>query len=80
MTSCFTYTFDVGKGATTGVQMTQKNHYLINGLVPLSEVDHEKLAKGASDYTVKIEHSFIDGLLGAITFGIYTPTTTTITK
>jgi hypothetical protein len=80
LTSCYTYTFDVGNGANTGVETTQKNHYLIAGLVPLSEVDHEKLAKGASDYTVKIEHSFVDGLLNVITFGIYTPTTTTITR
>lgn len=80
LTSCYTYTFDVGSGANTGVQATQKNHYLIGGLVPLSEVDHEKLSKGASDYTVKIEHSFVDGLLNVITFGIYTPTTTTITR
>lgn len=80
LTSCYTYTFDVGNGATSGVQTTQKNHYLIGGLVPLSEVDHAKLSKGASDYTVKIEHSFVDGLLNAITFGIYTPTTTTVTR
>lgn len=80
LTSCYTYTFDVGNGATTGVETTQKNHYLIGGLVPLSEVDHEKLSKGSSDYTVKIEHSFVDGLLNVITFGIYTPTTTTITR
>lgn len=79
-TSCYTYKFDVGKGAQTGVNTVQKNHYLIYGLVPLSEVDHGKLAKGATDYSVKIEHSFVDGLLNAITFGIYTPTTTTVTK
>lgn len=80
LSSCYTYTFDIGKGAQSGIQATQKNHYLIGGLVPLSEVDHEKLAKGAEDYTVKIEHSFVDGLLNVITFGIYTPTTTTITR
>jgi hypothetical protein len=80
LSSCYTYTFDVGKGAQSGITTTQKNHYLINGLVPLSEADHEKLAKGSEDYTVKIEHSFVDGLLNVITFGIYTPTTTTITR
>ncbi len=70
----------MGNGAQSGVQVTGMNHYLIYGLVPLKVSDPNELAGGASDYTVKIEHSFIDGLINAITFGIYTPTTTTVTK
>lgn len=79
-TSCWTNTFNVGNGAQSGVQVTSMNHYLIYGLLPLKVSDPNALAGGASDYTVKIEHSFIDGLINAITFGIYTPTTTTVTK
>lgn len=79
-TSCWTNTFNVGNGSQSGVQVTSMNHYLIYGLVPLKVSDPNELAGGASDYTVKIEHSFIDGLINAITFGIYTPTTTTVTK
>ncbi len=80
LSSCFTLTYDVGRGAQTGVTMTAKNHYLINGLVPLGTSNPTEMAKGMSDYNVKIQHSFIDGLVSAITFGIYSPTTTTITK
>lgn len=38
------------------------------------------MAGDAKDYQVTIEHSFIDGLLNAITGGLYTPTTTTVRK
>lgn len=31
-----------------------------------------------SDYTVTTQHSFLDGLIYALTCGIYTPTTTTV--
>ena len=80
MTSCFTLTYDVGRGAQSGVTTTAKNHYLINGLVPLGTSNPTQMANGASDYTVQVQHSFIDGLVSAITFGIYSPTTTTVTK
>ena len=80
LTSCFTYTYNVGQGAKTGVKVKKMNHYLINGLAPVDVSDPIKMADGATDYTVTIKHSFVDGLINAITFGIYTPTTTIVTK
>jgi hypothetical protein len=79
-TSCYVNTFNVGKGAQTNVSVTKWNHYLIDGLVPLEVSDPTKMAGGAADYTVTIKHSFVNGLLTSITFGIYTPTTTVVTK
>jgi len=78
--SCYTLTYSVGEGAKTGIEVTEKNHYLIYGLAPIKTSDPTKMAGGAKDYTVTIEHSFIDGLLNALTFGIYSPTTTTVKK
>ena len=78
MTSCYTYTFSVGDGAQTGVEVTAKKHYVIYGLAPVSISDPVEMAGGADNFDVKIEHTFVDGLLNAITFGIYTPTTTTV--
>ena len=75
-----TYTLTVGDGPQTGVQVKKMNHYLIYGLAPLNVSDPQELAGDATDYEVKIEHTFIDGLINAITFGIYTPTTTIVTK
>jgi hypothetical protein len=80
LTSCYTYTYSVGNGAQTGVVVKEKNHYLIYGLAPISTSSPTEMAGGAKDYDVKIEHTFVDGLLNAITFGIYNPTTTTVTK
>lgn len=80
ISSCYTYKFDVGEGAQKGITKTEKNHYFIYGLSAGNQSDFKELAGGAEDYSVKIEHSFIDGIINAITFGIYTPTTTTVIK
>jgi hypothetical protein len=80
MTSCFTLTYSVGEGAKTGVVVQEKNHYLIYGLAPIKTSDPTKMAGGAKDYTVTVQHTFVDGLLNAITGGIYSPTTTTVRK
>ena len=70
----------VGQGAQTGVEVKAKNHYLIAGLAPLSTADPQEMADGASDYEVTIQHTFVDGLINALTFGIYSPTTTIVRK
>jgi len=80
MSSCFTYTYTMGSGPQTGMTITEKNHYLIYGLAPLNVSDPVQMAGDSQNYKVTIEHTFIDGLLNAITFGIYSPTTTTVTK
>nr|WP_245564893.1 Bor family protein [Spirosoma panaciterrae] len=80
MTSCFVYNVQVGKGAQGNVQIKQKNHYLIAGLVALKQSDPKAMAGGSVDYTVTLKHSFVDYLLSGITFSIYSPTTTVVTK
>jgi len=80
MTSCYTVKYSVGEGAKTGVEVTEKNHFLIYGLAPIKTSDPTKMAGEVKDYNVKIQHSFIDGLINALTFGLYTPTTTKVTK
>ncbi len=80
LTSCYSYTSVVGNGAQGNSQVSKKNHYIIGGLAPISVSDSKEMAGGAKDYTIKTEQTFIDGLLSALTWGIYTPTTTTVTK
>lgn len=80
LTSCYTLTYSVGEGAKSGIEVKEKNHYLIYGLAPVKTSDPTMMAGEAEDYTVTITHTFIDGLLNGITFGIYTPTTTIVTK
>ena len=80
LTSCYVHEYTIGKGAQTNVKKTKMNHFLINGLAPISTAQPEEMAKGAKDYTVKTRFTFIDYLLSTITYGVYTPTTTTVTK
>jgi predicted small secreted protein len=80
LTSCYTYTTVVGKGAQGNSKVTKWNHYVIYGLAPVGVSDAKQMADGATDYTVTTKHSFINGLIAGITFGIYTPTVTTVTK
>lgn len=80
LTSCYTQTYVVGNGPQKGVETTEKSHYLVYGLAPVKTADPVKMAGDAKDYSVTIQHSFIDGVLNALTFGIYTPTTTKVVK
>jgi hypothetical protein len=80
LTSCYTYTMTVGNGPKSNVEVKKMNHYLIYGLAPVSTADPKVMAAGATDYSVTIKHTFVDGLLNALTWGIYTPTTTIVTK
>lgn len=79
-TSCYTYTTVVGDGAKGNDTVKEWNHYVIYGLAPVGVSDAKAMAGGAEDYTVTVKHSFVNGLIAGITFGIYTPTTTVVTK
>lgn len=80
LASCYSYTTVVGSGAQGNNEITSWNHYVIYGLAPVGVSDSEQMADGAENYTVHTRHSFVNGLLAALTSGIYTPTTTTVTK
>ncbi|MGY5352117.1 Bor family protein [Wenyingzhuangia sp. IMCC45533] len=80
LTSCYVHEYTIGNGAKSSISKTKKNHFVIRGLAPIKTAQPEAMAQGAKDYTVKTRFSFIDTLLNAITYGIYSPTTTTVTK
>jgi hypothetical protein len=80
LTSCYTYTSVVGEGAKGNQEVTEWNHYVIFGLAPVGVSDSKAMAAGATDYEVKTRHTFVNGLVAGLTFGIYTPTTTTVKK
>jgi hypothetical protein len=80
LSSCYCYTSVVGRGAQGHTEVTKWNHYLLYGLAPVGVSDSKSMADGATDYSVFTRQSFVNGLCSAITFGIYTPTTTTVTK
>jgi hypothetical protein len=80
LTSCYTYTSVVGDGAQGSDEVTKWNHYLIYGLAPVGVSDSKEMSGGAENYEVKTRITFVNGLLSGLTFGIYTPSTTTVKK
>lgn len=78
LTSCYSYTTVVGTGAQGDEEKKELNHYLVFGLAPVNISDSKKMAAGQENYTVTTSKSFINGLLAAVTFGFYTPTTTIV--
>ena len=78
--SCYSYTSVVGNGAQGNTKVTKWNHYVIYGLAPVGVSNSKQMADGAENYTVHTRQSFLNGLVSAITYGLYTPTTTTVTK
>lgn len=80
LTSCLSYTSVVGEGAKGNVEVTKWNHYVLFGLFPVSRSDSREMAGGAKSYTINTTYTFWNGLIAGLTFGIYLPTTTTVTK
>jgi predicted small secreted protein len=80
LTSCYSYTSVVGTGAQGNNETTNWNHYVLYGLAPVAVSDSKEMTGGAENYTVYTRQSFVNGFISAITGGIYTPTTTTVTK
>jgi hypothetical protein len=78
--SCYVHQNVVGDGAQKGLIETSKQHNFIYGLASGKTPDTQKMAKDSKDYEVKTYHSFIDGLINAITFGIYNPTTVEVKR
>ena len=80
LTSCYSYTTVVGTGGTGQQEVTEWNHYVVYGLAPIDVSDPSTMNGDADNYTVHTRHTFINGLVASLTFGIYTPTTTTVTR
>lgn len=55
---------------------TRHNSHFFNGLIGEGKVRKKNVLEGVKDYKVKHQITFLDGLLGGITGGIYTPSTT----
>ena len=74
MTGCAAQTFNIN-GSNGDVPTVQKSQtFFISGLGQQKVIDAAAVCGGA-DKVVKVEaqHTFVNGLLGMITIGIYTP-------
>lgn len=78
---CFTTTHVVGKGAQGNEVVTARQWYALYGLVPINQVDSQKMAGGARDYTITTQFTLIDYVIGAFTGMISVqPMTIKVTK
>lgn len=80
LSSCYNSSVCVGdmKKDDPAVKVnTVHNPHFLYGLIGHKKVEASKYVGNAESYRVKRSQSFVDGLLSSITFGIYTPTTTT---
>lgn len=78
---CATHTHKIGNGPQTGAETTQRQWYVLWGLVPINDVNTETMAGGAADYEIKTQATFVDSIISIFT-GLITvyPRSVKVTK
>lgn len=71
---CAQQGFTVHSGNAVKPTKEVTHHFFISGLGQSKTIDAAAVCNGA-DKVVRVEaqHTFLNGLLGAVTFGVYTP-------
>ncbi|MGY3853847.1 Bor family protein [Aeromonas aquatilis] len=74
MAGCAQQGFTVHPGTAVAPTKEVTHHFFISGLGQSKDIDAAAVCNGA-DKVVRVEaqHTFVNGLLAAVTFGIYTP-------
>lgn len=70
LTGCFTLNHTVGNGGSGQVVESNREWYILWGLIPLNKVDGEKMALEnnlTNNYTVTSQMNFVDVLLNIVT-------------
>ena len=81
MSGCFAQSHKVGTGAAGSNVSAQRQWFALWGLVPITQVDSNAMAAGATNYEIRTEHTVIDVIISFFT-GIVTvyPRSVTVTK
>jgi hypothetical protein len=77
LVGCANQRFNVaGETAVAPTAKRRKPSFFVSGIGQKQTIDAAKVCGGAAKVEgVAVEHTFMDGLLGFVTFGIYTPRT-----
>ena len=78
LVGCQTHRHVIGDGAQEWRSMSERQWYAVWGLIPINEVDTQELAEGITDYEIKTETTFLDGLMNIVT-GLVTISSRTVT-
>lgn len=74
LSGCAQQTFNMDQGIATAPKQVTTHHFFVSGIGQKKSIDAAKVC-GSADKVVRVEtqQTFVNGLLGVVTFGIYTP-------
>lgn len=74
LTGCATQSYTINGGAMADPDKEVMQNFFVAGIGQTQEMDAAEICGGADKIAkVESEMSFLNGLLGAISYGIYTP-------
>lgn len=74
MSGCAMQTFSLNSGGSATPAKEEMQHFFISGLGQEQSINAAAVCGGANKVgKVEVQQTFLDGFLGVITFGIYTP-------
>lgn len=74
VSGCAQQSFTVNKGVAFEPQKVVTHHFFVSGIGQSKQIDAAQVCGGADKVVrTEVQQTFGDGLLGFITFGIYTP-------
>ena len=79
LSGCATQTYLINGDSVTEPDEEKSEHFFVSGIGQKKTVNAAQVCGGA-DKVIKVEaeQTFLDGFLGAITWGIYTPRTSRV--
>ena len=78
LVGCQTHRHVVGDGPQEWQSTSERQWYILWGLVPINEVQSAPMAGDAEDYEIKTETTFLDGVISIVT-AIITVNSRTVT-
>lgn len=73
VTGCAQQSFVMSQGASQPA-VEESHHFFIDGLAQEKEIDAAAVCGSADKVSrVEVQKTFVNGLLGVVSFGIYTP-------
>ena len=73
ITGCAQQTFTVQNKPAASSTKGSSYHFFVSGIGQKKTVDAAKICGGAENVKTETQQTFVNGLLGFITLGIYTP-------
>jgi hypothetical protein len=74
LSGCATQTYNIHGGNSSNIKKEDMQHFFISGLGQEKDMDAAQICGGADKVAMVQSHlTFLDGFLGTVTFGIYTP-------